>query len=334
MEEGCNVQKKFFKELKAKLPSNLSLANVVADELSISIDSAYRRIRDESDLSLKEFDILSSKFSVPADAVLSKSHGSVSFKYRSINHDHFDFKLYFNSIAEEIKSLEQSGLKEIIYGALDLPMFYYFIFPKLAAFKIFFWKRNVFEFPDLNEVLFNFNCIDSSDLEISHNMLKDYLAIPTIEVWSEETINTTLRQISFYNEMGMFESKQNIIDILDDLKKVLNHIEKQAEYGYKFYPGNHYPVNGDSDNFKMYHNEITLSENMILLKLENFNMVHLGHNVLNILTTSDESFFMDAHGFIQRVMKNSALISVTAQKERKRFFNTLNNKIAILIANL
>ena len=71
--EKLNVQKKFFKELKVKLPSNLSLVNVVADELSISIDSAYRRIRCESDLSLKEFDILSSKYAISTDAVLSKS---------------------------------------------------------------------------------------------------------------------------------------------------------------------------------------------------------------------------------------------------------------------
>ena len=62
--EKLNVQKKFFRELKVKLPSNLSLVNVVADELSISIDSAYRRIRCESDLSLKEFDILSSKYAI------------------------------------------------------------------------------------------------------------------------------------------------------------------------------------------------------------------------------------------------------------------------------
>ena len=132
----------------------------------------------------------------------------------------------------------------------------------------------------------------------------------------------------------MFEKRQDMIMILEDLKKVLDHVEKQAEYGYKFYPENHYPVNGDHDNFKLYYNEITLSENMVLLKLEKFNLVHLGHNVLNILTTSDEEFFNDANNFIQKVMKNSMLISVTSEKARKRFFNFLSNKIETLISNL
>jgi hypothetical protein len=33
MEDGLHVQKRFFRELKSKLPANLSLANIVADEL-------------------------------------------------------------------------------------------------------------------------------------------------------------------------------------------------------------------------------------------------------------------------------------------------------------
>ena len=334
MEEGFDVQKKFFKELKTKLPFNLSVANIVADDLRISLDSAYRRIRCESDLSLREFDILSSKYKISADTVLSKSYNSVNFNYRSINHDIYDFRSYFNSITEEIKSLAQFGLKEIIYAALDLPMFYYFVYPKLASFKIFFWMRNVFEFPDVEEEQYNYSLISEEDLENAHKMWLSYLSVPTTEIWSEETLNTTLRQISFYNEIGMFETKQDIIDILDDLKKVVGHIQKQAECGHKYCPEYNNSLIGNKDNFKMYHNEITLSENLILLKLEKFNMVHMGHNVLNVLSTKDENFYQDAYGFIQKVMRNSALISVTSEKERKRFFNILYHKIDTLIANL
>jgi hypothetical protein len=79
---------------------------------------------------------------------------------------------------------------------------------------------------------------------------------------------------------------------------------------------------------------VTLSENIVLLKLKNFNVVHMGHNVLNILTTTDESFFQDSLRFIDKVIKNSTLISVSAEKERKRFFNILYHKIDALSANL
>lgn len=334
MEDRVNIQKRFFEELKSKLPSNFSMANVVADELDISIDSAYRRIRGESDLSLTEFDRLTTKYSISSDAVLSKTHNSVHFEYRSIDSNNFGFINYFNSLREEIESFEKFGLKEMIYNGLDLPLFYYFMFPKLAAFKVFFWKKNVFDFPETNENKFSFDLISEDDIEKSFSMLKSYLSIPTTEIWSEETINSTLRQIMFYNEIGMFEHKQDTIDILDDLKKVLNHIEKQAEKGYKFLPDSEIPVNGDNDNFKIYYNEITLSENVVLVKLENFNVVHLGHNVLNILTTNNQTFYNDSFNFIDRVIKNSTLISVSAEKERKMFFNLLYQKIDAMIANI
>jgi len=336
MEEGLNVQKRFFHELKTKLPSNLSLATVVADELNVSIDSAYRRIRGESDLSLHEFDLLSSKFDISTESVLSKNNQNVLFSYRSINQNTFDFGSYFQSLIEEIKSLEQYGLKEIIYAALDLPMFYYFMFPKLAAFKLFFWRRNVFNYSKTDEKLYKFTNIPEEELSKSLRMARAYLKVPTTEIWSEETLNSTLRQINFYYEMGLFESHQEIVDILNDLRKVIDHVRKQAEFGLKFNP-DLVPADDlpdDKNNFKIYHNEVTLSDNVIIVKLENFNVVHLGHNVLNILTTSNEKFCSDAIAFVDKVVKNSTLISVSAEKERNRFFNILSHKIDAMAANI
>ena len=334
MEEGLNVQKRFFHELKTKLPSNLSLANVVADELNVSIDSAYRRIRGESDLSLHEFDLLSSKYGVSTDAVLSKNHQSVLFNYRNINQNQFDFGSYFQSLHNEMRSLEQYGIKEIIYAALDLPMFYYFLFPKLAAFKLYFWRRNVFDYPRTEEKLYKFTSIPEEDLSKSLKMAKAYLNLPTTEIWSEETFNSTLRQLSFYHEMGLFESNQEIIDILEELRKLVDHVYKQAELGYKFFPGTDPEGISDETNFKIYHNEVTLSDNVIIVKLQNFNVVHLGHNVLNVLSTTNDFFCQDSINYVEKVIKNSTLISISAEKERKRFFNILLHKIDSLAFNL
>lgn len=334
MEGVSSVQNRFFNELKTKLPPNLSMAVVVAEELNISIDSAYRRIRGESELSLREFDVLSSKYSVDHEAILSNTSENVLFKYRSIVPERFGFNSYFQSLIDEMKSLEKFGLKEIIYAALDLPMFYYFMFPKLAAFKLYFWRRNVFVHTATEEKPYVFEDISAEDIAHSHQMLRTYLTIPTTEIWSEETINTTLRQIFFFYDMGLFLKKQDVIDVLNDLKSVIDHVQKQAELGNKFYPGHISPLNGEKNNFKIYHNEVTLSENVILLRLENFNVVHLGHNVLNILTTTNEVFFQDSMQFIDQVMRNSTLISISAERERKRFFNVLFRKIDALLANI
>lgn len=334
MKDGFEVQKKFFQELKIKIPSNYSLANVVADELCISIDSAYRRIRGESDLSLKEFDILSSKYAVSTDAVLSKSYHSVNFTYPSLTHDLSDFNSYSESIINEIQSLIQNGLKEIIYTAMDLPVFYYFMYPKLASFKIFIWMKNVSKSSEANEKPYESSLYHEDYLDKIRNIQLSYLSIPTIEIWSEETLNTTLRQICYYNEIGMFENKKDIIEILEDLKKVIDHVQHQAEFGCKFYPGNILPEKDHRDNFRLYYTENPLSENGTLLKLEKSNMVCLGNDALNILTTTNEGFFQDNHGFVQKIMENATCISADSQKERKHLFNLLHHKIDACMANL
>ena len=54
MIRSAEIQTAFFEQIKNSLPSNLSLVDVIADELEISNDSAYRRIRGEKMLSFEE----------------------------------------------------------------------------------------------------------------------------------------------------------------------------------------------------------------------------------------------------------------------------------------
>ena len=62
MNEFLKTQKQFFEEVRKKLPHNLSLVDIICNELGISSDSAYRRIRGESSLSLDEAKKLCLKF--------------------------------------------------------------------------------------------------------------------------------------------------------------------------------------------------------------------------------------------------------------------------------
>ncbi len=49
-----NLQLKLFKQLNAKIPAHVSMAEEVAELLEISTDSAYRRINGSKPLLLEE----------------------------------------------------------------------------------------------------------------------------------------------------------------------------------------------------------------------------------------------------------------------------------------
>jgi hypothetical protein len=325
VEKEFNIQVRFFTELKNKIPPNLSMVDMVSDELNISTDSAYRRIRGETNLTIEELRQLSHKFEISLDAIFTYTSNSVLFSYRAINPEKFNYKDYFNSIIENMKALETFNLKEIVYGAKDIPIFYFFILPRVAAFKLFFWMCNIYSFPDFEYKIFNSKDIPEELINVSRKVWESYVHIPSIEIWSEETYKITLRQIEYYYISGRFRDKADALELLYDYRKIFEHVRKQAEHGCKFLYGKE-PW-GDDQNYKLYFNEVIISDNTILFKMGDFNMVHMGHNVMNILSTTDPTFCRDTNIIQKNLMKNSTLISVVGEKDRNRLFNQISKSI-------
>lgn len=325
MENEFNIQIQFFSELKNKIPQNLSLVDIVSDELGISTDSAYRRIRGETSLTIEELRQLSHKYEISLDAVFTSTSNSVLFSYRAINPEKFNYRSYFTSIIDNMQALGAFNLKEIIYSAKDMPIFYNFILPQVATFKLFFWMRNVYNFPNLEKKQFNPDDIPNELIDVARKVWESYVHIPSVEIWSEETYKITLRQIEYYYSSGRFREKKDALDLMENYRKIFEHVQKQAEHGCKSLFGK--DPWGDDQNFKLYFNEVIISDNTVLFKMGDFNMVHMGHNVMNILSTTDPGFCRDTHEIQRNMMKNSTLISVVGEKERYRLFNQIYKDI-------
>ncbi|NJN26859.1 MAG: hypothetical protein HC819_13205 [Cyclobacteriaceae bacterium] len=331
MDAENNVQKRFFAELKSKLPSNLSMARVVADELSISVDSAYRRIRGESHLSLLEFDLLMTKYAISTEAILSRSFDSVHFDYHSLNNRDEGLPGIFNYLSKQLKSFSNFGLKEIVFLASDLPVFYLFMYPHLASFKMYCWRQMFHQLPSGKYPQFDPGSIDTL-LDMSYKLLQAYLDHPSIEIWNTETIHSTMNQVLFCHKKGMFESKQDIGHILDELIKVLEHVEKQAEYGHKFDPAAKGSIEKDKPLFSLYQYEGPIPKNQVLVKLEHFELTYIAHYGLNMLTTNNQEFYLENRLYAGQLMAQATDLATPVG--RKLYFNGLYHKIDALKNNL
>ncbi len=320
-----DIQQKFLLQIKSKVPVNYSFAEVLSDDLGISTDSAYRRIRGETELSFDELRKLCVKYGVSLDAIISASQNTVLFNYRAVDPNNFSFDNYLNSIAENLATMNSFKVKELTYAAKDIPLFYYYIFPRLSAFKIFFWLKNIFKFPDFKEKKFALDEIPQSTLVFGRKIWKQYITIPSVEIWSDECINVTLKQIEFYRDCGVFQNEDELIYLLDDVLKLIKHVQMQAEKGYKF------DIDDDRElgqnEYKLYYNEILIMDNTVFFIMDDLKVTHLGNNVINILTTTDPQFCDHTEKTVQNVIKNSTLISVAAEKVRNQFFNSMRNKV-------
>jgi hypothetical protein len=98
MASPLQVQLEFLKQVKDKLPASMSFADEIAELLSVSMDSAYRRIRGETALTLEEAKILSLKYDISLDQLVRQSANSITFNYSSIHADSYSFEQYYSNI--------------------------------------------------------------------------------------------------------------------------------------------------------------------------------------------------------------------------------------------
>src|SRR5580765_2756633 len=106
------LQVTLFEHIKSALPSHLSLADEVAEALDVSIDSAYRRIRGEKQLSFEEIQKLSDRFRVSVDSLLNLKNDTILFTGDLIRYKEFDFSKYLDDIYSNIAYIASFEQKE------------------------------------------------------------------------------------------------------------------------------------------------------------------------------------------------------------------------------
>ena len=313
-----SVQSSFLEQVKRKLPANVSLADEIAEVLNISRDSAYRRMRGETVLSLDEAKTLCTKFGVSLDSLLGIESGIVPFQHLIVSNKPGTFERWLSSMLENLELIEKfSGHKEIVFTAKDVPVFHYFRYPELCAFKMFFWMKSVLNHPELQTKKFSSSLIRNEFLTLARKIAAAYNNVPSIEVWSDETTNVTLKQLEFYHESGFFNNPSDSTPIFEQYAQMIQDVKEYAARGFK----------QPNVLFSLYKNEILIADNTILYRIGDKRTVYISHNITELLLTGHEAFGDQTESFINNLQGKSVLISTTGEKERNRFFNRIEEKI-------
>ena len=327
MNSQDKLQKVFLEAVKLKFNGGGNFADTLADLLHISKDSAYRRIRGETPLHFDEIQKLSIHFNVSVDQMLSLNTSVVSFINRNIRYGEFSLKQYLKSIMDAMDEVLAYNKKQMIYAAKDIPVFNLFQFKELTNFKLYFWLQNLEVSPDFKDVKYDPDKISDELFQMTSAVWERYMKIPSIELWSDESININLRHIGYYFESG-YLSKEAARRILEEVKEMVAHVKLQAELSKKFYRGK--PETGIENSLQLYYNEVSISDNTIYYTLDDSSAAIITYNLMNTLTTSNEEFCRHVHDHLQTIIKKSSLISSVSEKTRNKVFNHIEEKIAQL----
>jgi len=319
------IQKKLFKSIKAVTGDKVILAEEIAKVLAISTDSAYRRIRGEKTISLDELYALCKCYKISLDKLLDLQSDVFMFEGKFLNAENFQFTEYLKSIVQQLSYMNSFKKKEFIYLCKDSPVFHHYYFREFAAFKYYFWMSTLFFFPEFRNKKIDIDEFPEEIFGLGQQTLDLYDQLDSVEIWNIENLNGTLRQIDYYQASGMFKSNHDILRIYEALERMLLHLEKQAELGYKFKYGD--PDRVPLGKYRMYFNEVVLGDNQMLAILDDIKVAYVPHSVSNYMLTRDVAFCEHFNSYLQNLMKRSTLISEVSEKERSRFFRIIRDRI-------
>ena len=319
----------FIKKINDVIPPNTSLVHELSELLNVSIDSTYRRIRGETLLTIDEVITLCNYYKISFDTSEVSKAGTVTFGYTRMNEGETSFKEFLNSILQMLTRIKNSKQSLIQYACEDIPVFYSYKYPGLAAFKIFYWMKAIMGNPSLEQKKFSISQIPEELIELCTLLAKQYTEIPSVEIWTDTTIQSTLKQIKYFWETGFFNSKADALTVCEDLKLAINDTQHQAKIERKFMGQD--DIHPTEKNYSLYFSEIEITNNCVLISMGDAKSVYLGHQSFNTMATTNDLYCKETERWLDQIISKSTLISGVSEKTRNQFFNKIFSQIDNLI---
>jgi len=317
------LEKRLFEEIQKNLPSQYVLVDVISEVLEIGIDSAYRRIRCTKLLNFKEVCALCQHFSISIDMLMGvKDNHQFDCIYRPINlsapNEYQNYILAFSSIFRKMRA---SGDLSILMSATDIPVFHLISHKELTFFKLYTWDHSVYNYKGyFEDFIKKFETPEIINYFQKINL--DYELTSSAEIWTDSSIDTTLKLIGYYFEIGMFASKDLSLLLCEQILNILDKLQKWTE-------------NSSKSNcitpFQLYVSEIELENTYCLMKQSGIINCIVKLFTINHLHVLDKEFCLEAENWLTKLSKRSALLCGNSEKERIKFFHLQRQKVRFLM---
>ena len=324
-----DLQKELFNFIKAAVPPHISMVDAVADLLNISHDSVYRRLRGEKPLTLDELKLLCEHFQISLDQAIQLKTSSIVFKDYESDGENISFIQYLQGLLKQLQYISQFDSKELLFLAKDIPPFHFFLSEELTAFKSFFFEKSILNNPEFEGKNFSLQHFDNAPyFNLGKQILETYNSFDSVELWNYESISSTILQIQYYRDAGIFESAEDMNRIINACDKMLEHLQRQVEKGRKF--KTEATDISYKASFKFYVNELILGNNSIMVEQDGNKTVFINHVVLKYISTTDKKFTQKLFDNFHNLVSRSTLISATGERDRSKFFKVLRERVMAL----
>ncbi|MEM7084690.1 MAG: hypothetical protein AAF489_00820 [Bacteroidota bacterium] len=320
------MQEQFIRQIQARIPENHSIIDDVAAVLNISYDAAYRRINSRTSLSLEDGITLAKHYKISLNKLYEVGDQNTIMAEKSNPiRSAADLENYFTNSYKSIEPLTKLKSASIIYSAKDIPIFYTLTNSILTKYKFYVWLKFLNEDGAMERMTFEafLNVIPSSLLNSALELSQMYSYINVVEFWNDNTVNGTLQQILYYFDSNLL-SKTMALQVCEDLKKVVDHVEEQAIKQV---------ITNSKNNasYDLYKSDLLTMSNTVMVKTQHHKLFFTPFTVLSYFRISHPPTCEEMHSFFKKQMKNSKLLINSGEKDRSQFFNRMRQKIQTVI---
>ncbi|XZF14894.1 hypothetical protein ACTHGU_02050 [Chitinophagaceae bacterium MMS25-I14] len=320
-----DFQQAFLLQLLSRIPATSDPEIIIADHLNIDLGTAASLLNNSAVLSANQMQHLATHYRISIDQIFRPQTDAYVFYGRVPRITEQLFETWLDDIYQQVTWFNTFSKKHITFLSKEIPFLSHLLIPELAAFKFFYWQKSILHYDSLRGKKFSAANFEQYNEETGKKIISLFNRVPSIEIWNDDSINTTLRQIDFYRTTGVFATDGDALRMYEKLSELLDHIEKQAEAGLKF-ACNEQP-DENAAFYKLYVNSLVIGDNTLIAELDNMSITYLNHSVINYVSTIDTEFNRYMKNVLENLISKSAQISTTGSEARVAFFNSMREKI-------
>ncbi|MGK6353496.1 hypothetical protein [Parapedobacter sp. DT-150] len=313
------VQKLLFDRIRSMLPSHIKPVNEITDLLGINVNMAYDRISGRVPLRLEEAGILCRHFGISLDALTAHKSDTIPFHYVPLAvGDPEQYLRYMLGLRASMERLAAAEDAELMFAADDIPVFHFMPFPELTYFKLYAWNRTMNGVEGSYEQFAR--SADRPELRaVFRGIAAAYLRVPTIEIWTEETINPILRLLAHYRALGTFDRPETVDKLCGQLLELIGGVQHWATASRK---------GDDSDvPYAFYLCPVQAGSSIMLTHCDGEPAVRMKLYTINSIATSDSRLCDETRKWLVQTVSKSTNLSGSSEIRRTHFFNTMKEKI-------
>ena len=298
-------------EMQRRFTKSSEMVNALSDILLIEKGAVYRRLRQEVPFTFDEISLIAKSLMISLDNMICiEGPKSIPFQMHLpdfIFPEDSDYHI-LHTYLDFLRSINRSENSEVAIASNALPYDLAFKFPDLIQLYLFKWN---FHYNSDNVIPFHDIAIypEMKSIMTEYTMeMKKFCKVSYI--FDNRLFRLFVDDIHYFNKIRLIE-KEDIQKLKEIFFLMLDYLEKLAVTGHFEETGN--PVN-------LYISDIDITTSYTYLESENIHFSMVKTFILSSINSTNENTFERMKKWIHSLIKISALITLTNEKQRVLYF--------------